>query len=85
MTLAGLAKSVEHRTLTRDHMHGFESTRGQNCVCKKWPRSLTWGTELPVPLKSAKVRLSGEGDYQIVKAKFHANISLVALEGLHLS
>jgi hypothetical protein len=42
------------------------------CVCVKiiGPCSLTWGTELQVPLKTAKVRLNGEGDYQLVKQTF---------------
>jgi hypothetical protein len=39
------------------------------CV-KKYSCSLTWETELQVPLKSAKVPLNGEGDYQIVNQTF---------------
>jgi hypothetical protein len=36
---------------------------------------LTWGTELQVPLKTEKVRLNGEGDYQLVSKPSRKNQS----------
>jgi hypothetical protein len=67
---AGLAQSEEHRTLVRKFTDPWPHARVQVLyriefiVCVKiiGPCSLTWGTELQVPLKTAKVHLNGEGD-----------------------
>jgi hypothetical protein len=61
---ARIAQSVEHRVQV------LYLTEFIVCVKIIGPCSLTWGTELQVPLKMEKVRLNGEGDYQIVKQTF---------------
>jgi hypothetical protein len=75
---ARIAQSVEHRTLVRKFTDPWPHARFQvlywtefiACVKIISPCSLTWGTELQVPLKTEKVRLNGEGYYQLVKQTF---------------